>query len=592
MDNTDNNAVLEYIDKFSSMFNSMVKEALSRKLDDSDFQPQTLFNADKFAELLSQDVKVDTAKLMSQQMAFMEKQAELWQNATRAMLGEKVEPIVEGDKKDKRFADGEWEENPVFNYLKQAYLLNSEMLESMISTMHFTDQKVEEQVKFYTRQYINSVSPTNSILTNPEVCREILDTKGRNLVKGLNNFLGDLEKSTPDAFRITQTPEDAFELGVDLATTEGQVVYQNDLIQLIHYQPTTDTVFQTPVLITPPFINKYYVLDLDQRKSLLRWLVSQGYSTFVISWVNPDESLAHKTLDSYVEEGPLAAMNVVKKITQSKKVNMVGWCIGGTVLSMATAYLRSIDDDSVNSMTLLTTLLDFEQPGEIGNYLNDHMVRYVEQSSDTKGVFDGRIMGLSFSLLRENNLFWSYFINNYLKGKDPAAFDLLYWNSDATNLPSATFKQYLRNTYLDNKLKEPNQVFFKGTPIDLSKIDVPTYLLATMADHIVLWQSAFQSTKLISGPLRFVLAGSGHLAGVVNPVEGGKYPHWVNDTISDDPEHWLETADKREGSWWPDWHLWLQPMSGEQVKPKQPGKSKTYPAIEPAPGSYVKKRLD
>lgn len=591
MEEKSESAVLEYLEQFSGVFNSMVQEVLTRKLGGEPSDVSSMFDPKKLTELLSSGVQVDTAKLVSDQMAFMEKQVALWQSATKAMLGEKVEPVVTEERSDKRFKDSDWSENPVYNYLKQAYLLNSQMLQNLVDTLKFSDPKAAEQVKFYTRQYINSVSPSNSILTNPEVCREILETKGQNLVKGVENFMRDLEQSPAEAFKITQTDPDAFTLGENLATTPGKVVYQNDLIQLIHYAPTTDEVYQRPVLITPPFINKYYILDLDQKKSMVRWLVAQGYSVFVISWVNPDAELAEKDFGNYMKEGPIAALDTVQAITGTDKVNMVGWCVGGTLLATTAAYLKAKGDERINSLTFLTTLLDFSEPGEVGNYLSEQMLPLIEKNAEMKGVFDGRILGLSFSMLRENNLFWSYFINNYLKGKDPAAFDILHWNSDATNIPAACFKQYIRNTYWEDKLKEPGAVVIDDVAIDLRQIDTPTYFLSTVADHIVLWQGSYRGAKLFSGPTRFVLAGSGHLAGVINPVEGGKYPHWLNDELPETAEAWFEGAEQHEGSWWPNWDQWMAPMSGDKVPSAMPGINKDFPPLENAPGSYVKVRL-
>ncbi len=591
METKNEGEVLEYLEQFSGMFNAMVKEVLSGQATGDASGVAAMFDPQKLTELLSSGVKVDTAKLVNEQMAFMEKQVALWQNATKAMMGEKVEPIIDAERGDGRFRDSDWSENPVYNYLKQAYLLNSQMLQSMVNALEFNDPKAAEQVKFYTRQYISSVSPTNYVLTNPEVCREILESKGQNLVKGMENFMRDLEKSPAEAFSITQTDADAFTLGENLATTAGKVVYQNDLMQLIHFAPDTKEVYARPVLMTPPYINKYYILDLDEKKSLVRWLTQQGYSVFMISWVVPESDLSHKDFGDYMKEGPIAALDVVQEITGADKVNMLGFCVGGTTVAAAAAYLRAKGDERINSLTFLTTLLDFSEPGEVGNYLTETMLPYVEQNAELKGILDGRILGLGFSMLRENSLFWSYFINNYLKGKDPAPFDILYWNSDPTNLPAACFKQYLDIGYVNNKLREPKQVVIDDVPIDLGKLDVPMYFLATMADHIVLWQGAYKGAKLVSGPTRFVLAGSGHLAGVINPEEGGKYPHWINESSPETAEAWFEGAEQHEGSWWPDWNQWLAPMSGDKIKAQAPGMHKNFPPLENAPGSYVKKRL-
>jgi poly[(R)-3-hydroxyalkanoate] polymerase subunit PhaC len=585
------NIVLEYVEKFSEVFNSMVQEVLTRNMRNEPADIPSMFDPKKLTQLLTSDVQVDTAKLMAEQMAFIEKQGQLWRNAAKAMLGNKVEPVVSEAKGDRRFKDDDWSSNPVYSYLKQAYLLNSQMLQSMVSTLKFSDPKAGEQVRFYTRQYLSSVSPTNSILTNPEVCREIIETKGQSLVKGVQNFLRDLEQSPAEAFKITQTDMDAFTLGGNLATTPGKVVFQNDLIQLIQYEASTEKVYQHPIIITPPFINKYYILDLDKKKSLMRWLVAQGYSVFVISWVNPGAGFAEKDFGDYMKEGPIAALDTVQKITGADKINMVGWCVGGTLLGTTAAYLKAKGDKRINSLTFLTTLLEFSEPGELGNYLSEQMMILMESNADTKGILDGRILGLSFSMLRENSLFWSYFIENYLKGKDPAAFDILYWNSDSTNIPAAVFKQYVRNTYWENKLKEPGGMVIDGVPIDLSKIDQPTYFLSTIVDHIVPWQGTYKGAKLLSGPTRFVLAGSGHLAGVINPVEGGKYPHWLNDELPETAEAWFEGAQQHEGSWWSNWDEWLSPMSGDRVQALKPGVTLEFPALEDAPGSYIKVRL-
>ncbi|MGB0833677.1 MAG: PHA/PHB synthase family protein [Psychrobium sp.] len=583
--------VLEYIEQFSEVFNQKFQQVLNKTMHGSEQLGTGDYDANQFNEWLN-SANVDSAKLINNQMAFMEQQIQLWQSATKSMLGESAEPVVAEEKGDQRFVDEQWSSNPVYSYIKQAYLLNSQLLNNTLESMQFADPKVAEQVAFYTRQYINAVSPTNSILTNPEVCREIVETKGDNLTRGLDNFMEDLQRSPIDAFSVTQTDADAFTLGKDLATTPGKVVYENEFIQLIQYNATTDKVHKQPILITPPFINKYYILDLNERKSLVRWLVAQGYTVFIISWINPDASYRDKDFGDYMKRGPIAALDVVEKITKTNKVNMVGWCVGGTLLTTAVAYLRAKGDERVNSLTLFTTLLDFSEPGEVGVYLSDNNMPAIEQAAEEKGYFDGRILGLGFSMLRENNLFWSYFVNNYLKGKDPAPFDLLYWNSDPTNFPAAAFKQYLSSTYVSNRLKEAGGVTIDGVAIDLAKIDVPCYFLSTIADHIVPWQGSYKGTQLVSGDTTFVLAGSGHLAGVINPADGGKYPHWTSEELKEDAQQWFAGATKHDGSWWPHWQQWLSDKSSSQVKARTVGRSKAFPAIEDAPGRYVRVRLD
>lgn len=590
---SDDTQVLQYIEKYASVFNEFAKEILLRGMSkDTGQTPTSMFDPSKLSKLLEGNVKVDPNKLIQHQMQYMQQQSDLWQQASRAMMGEKLQSKDKPQNKDRRFAHNEWNENPVFNYIKESYLINAKMMGGMIDAIEFEDEKEKEKAQFFTRQYVNSLSPSNFVLTNPEVCEEIINSQGQNLVKGMQNFLEDLEQSPLEAFKMRQTDSKAFEIGKNLATTPGKVIYQNELIQLIHYEPTQAKCFETPVLVVPPFINKYYVMDLDEKKSLVKGLLDDGYSTFIISWVNPSAELADNNFVDYMRKGPLAALEKIKTISGKAKVNVTGFCVGGTLLSTTVAYLRAIGDESIASLTLLTTLLDFSQPGEVGNYFSEEMMPLIEQNADVKGVFDGRIIGMSFSLLRENSLFWSFFIDNYLKGKDPAPFDILYWNSDSTNITASCLKQYLKLTYWDNVLKDPGTVSIDGVPIDFRNIDVPTYFLSTVADHIVLWQGAYEGTKLIQGPVRFVLAGSGHLAGVINPTKGGKYPHWTNDDLPETAEEWHAGAVENKGSWWPDWHQWMQATSGKKIKPPKPGEHPELPVIMDAPGSYVKKRLE
>ena len=585
--------ILQSINKYSQVFNAMVQDIFTKQaLDDTHISHVTsVLDPNKLISLMSDKVEIDSAKLIQSHISFMEKQSALWQQASMAMMGEASQPVITEPRSDRRFGHDEWQENPVFNYLKQAYLLNSKMLESMVDAMEFKDEKTADQIKFYTRQYINSVSPTNYVLTNPEVCEDILKSNGESILKGMQNFMEDLEKSPLEAFKMTQTDPDAFTVGKNLAMTSGEVVYKNQLIELIHYHPTVKQTNELPFLFVPPFINKYYVLDLDEQKSAVKALLDAGNDVFMISWVNPDADLAETDFTDYMQQGPIAALDVVCTIAKAKQVNLTGFCVGGTLSSVTTAYLRAIGDNRIASLTLLTTLLDFSEPGEIGNYLSEEMLPIIENNADIKGIFDGRILSLSFSLLRENSLFWSFFIKNYLQGKDPAPFDILYWNSDSTNIPAACYKQYLRNTYWENKLIDPNSWSIDGVGIDLSNIDIPVYFLATMADHIVLWKSAYQGLQYVSGAKRFVLAGSGHLAGVINPINGGKYPHWLNNNLPNDAEEWFSGATEHPGSWWSDWHAWLNQKSSKQTKALVPGAHKDYPALYPAPGKYVLKRL-
>ncbi|MGQ8366010.1 PHA/PHB synthase family protein [Glaciecola sp. 1036] len=591
---SDEKDVLKVIDKYATVFNAMVQDIFARAGKESGQTAPNPFNFERLQNLLADETKVDMSKLVNQQFDYIQKQSELWQQASKALMGEKPETATNGtnQNKDKRFKHADWENNPVFHYIKESYLLNAEMLTNMVDAVEFTDKKKHQQAQFFTRQYVNSLSPTNYILTNPEVCDEIMATNGQSLVKGMQAYLEDLEHSPLEALKMRQSDASAFTIGGNLANTPGKVVFRNDIIELLHYTPTTKTTHQTPILITPPFINKYYVMDLEPKKSLVKGLLDSGYQVFMISWVNPEKDSADTDFFDYMREGPITAIEVVKEITNKKQVNLTGFCVGGTLSAITAAYLRGKGDKSIKSLTLLTTLLDFQEPGEVGNYFSEEMLPMIEQNAEIKGVFDGRIIAMSFSLLRENNLFWSFFIENYLKGKDPAPFDILYWNSDSTNIPAACFKQYLRMTYWENALIEPGKVEVDGIKIDLSNIDMPTYFLSSVADHIVLWQAAYEGTKLVSGKPRFVLAGSGHIAGVINPIDGGKYPHWINDELPETAEDWQKGAQEQVGSWWKDWHAWLKPHSGTRVKPIVPGEHEFYPALEDAPGQYVKRILD
>lgn len=585
----DSAQILQHLSDFSNHFNDMMQEVIKRLLS---HQVPASINPFLSSPAMTGAVKLDARAFLQQQIHFLEKQQRLWHNATRAFMGEIPEPLITESPGDKRFSDPDWQGNPAFNYVKQAYLLNAEFMQQMVDALQFEDQRLGDQVRFYTRQLINSMAPTNYVLTNPEVCREILMSEGECLARGIDRFIRDLENSPAEAFKITQVDMHAFRLGKDLAYTPGKVIYRNHLIELLHYSSTTENVRSVPLLIVPPFINKYYILDLDEKKSLVRWLVGQGFDVFMISWVNPDETLHDLDLPDYMSDGLITALDVVESVSESQRINVAGYCIGGTLLGMVQAYLRAKGDTRINSMTLLTTLFDFSEPGEVGNYMNANMLPLLEQSVKSKGYLDGRILALSFSLLRENNLFWSFFVENYLKGKDPVPFDILYWNSDSTNLPAAAYLFYLNKMYIENCLRESRSLVIGDVALDLSCIDTPTYCLAAQADHIVLWQAAYRSARLLNCKVRFVLTESGHVAGVVNPAERGKYGHWVNDNdMPENPNDWLAQANLVNGSWWRDWQVWLVQKSGELRPAREPG-SVLYPPIEDAPGRYVSVRLE
>lgn len=591
MNSSEQAEVLQHMEKFGDVLNNLTHNLLLRLLSGKKLEVNPLLNTDRMMGMLSRSVKVDPGDVLQKQLSFMEKQLNLWQNAAKAMTGGDFDSIVEEAKGDGRFVDEEWKQNPFFNFIKQSYLLNAELLQQTVDSLEFKDNKLSQQLKFYTRQYINSLSPSNYILTNPEICREILETKGDNLAKGIDNFIRDLESSPFEALKVNQVDVNAFTVGETLAYTPGKVIYENELIQLIQYSPATEQVYQVPLLIIPPFINKYYILDLDEKKSLVRWLVDQGYSVFMVSWVNPDAELAVKTIEDYMRDGVIAAVDVVESVTEESKINVVGYCVGGTLLGITQSYMQSHKDYRIKTLTFLTTLFDFSEPGELGNYISEQSLPLIEQFTNNKGYFDGRVLSVSFSLLRENNLFWSFFVNNYLKGKDSIPFDILYWNSDSTNIPRDIFLYYLHNMYVENNLIKDGGIEVAGTPIHLGDINVPCYFLATASDHIVLWSAAYRSARCVSGKVRFVLAGSGHVAGVVNPAEKGKYPYWINSEMPESHQEWQLGATQKDSSWWKDWDRWLKSRSGGKVAGREPGTEK-FPVIDEAPGRYVKVRLE
>jgi polyhydroxyalkanoate synthase len=542
-----------------------------------------------FLELTAK-MMADPGKLIEAQTNLWRGYMDLWRNTTLRLMGHEVTPVVEPDKSDRRFKDEAWSEHAVFDFLKQSYLLTSKWLQSTVGQVEGLDEQTKRKVEFYTRQFVDALAPTNFALTNPEVLRVTAETKGENLVKGLQNMLEDLEKGK-GRLRISMTDETAFKVGENVAVTPGKVVYQNDLIQLIQYVPTTAQVYETPLVIVPPWINKYYILDLRPKNSLVKWLTDRGYTTFVVSWVNPDERLAAKTFDDYMLEGAVAAIDAAKKACGVKRVNIAGYCIGGTLLAATLAYLKAKGDDSVASATFMTALTDFKEVGDIRVFIDDKQVESLEKRMDQAGGFlEGADMATSFNMLRSNDLIWSFVVNNYLLGKDPFPFDLLYWNSDSTRMPKAMHSFYLRNMYLENNLVKPGGITLAGVPIDLRTIDVPTYFISCKEDHIAPWASTYLGTQLMKGPCRFVLSGSGHIAGVVNPPAANKYGYWTNDTLPPTAEAWLASAKENPGSWWTDWDAWLAPRSGAKVPARQPGDG-ALPVIEDAPGSYVKQRL-
>ena len=496
--------------------------------------------------------------------------------------------VVAGAPDDKRFKDEQWAENVLFDFIKQSYLLVAQHMRENVACAQGLDEHSKRKLEFFTRQFISALSPANFAVSNPQVVKATFESGGENLIRGLKNMLDDLRRGKGQ-LRPRMTDLEAFKLGENVATTPGKVVFQNALMQLIQYAPTTATVFRRPLLIIPPWINKFYILDLKPKNSFMRWAVDQGHTVFVISWVNPDAKLAQKDFEDYLHEGPLAALDAVGVATDEKVVNVIGYCIGGTLTASTLAYLAAKKSSRVASATFFATLLDFSDVGEISVFIDEEQIQKMEAEMRTKGYFDGAHMSQAFNLLRENDLIWSFYVNNYLLGRDPPAFDLLYWNSDSTRMPEKMHSFYLRNMYQRNRLREPGALTLGGVPIDLGKIRVPTYFLATREDHIAPWKSSYAGTQLVSGPVTFVVGGSGHIAGVINPPAANKYGYWTRDAPAASADEWLEGASHHEGSWWPHWGQWVAGFAGERVAAREPGDG-ALSAIEDAPGSYVKVR--
>ncbi|WP_029014613.1 PHA/PHB synthase family protein [Niveispirillum irakense] len=531
----------------------------------------------------------DPAKLMQAQWSLWQDYMALWQHTTQRMMGQVTTPLVTPAKEDKRFKDSAWDENTLFDYIKQSYLLTARWLQSTVHEVQGLDEKTAKKVDFYTRQFVDAMAPSNFVMTNPQVLRATLESGGENLVKGLEHLLGDLERGKGQ-LAISMTDYDKFKVGENIAVTPGQVIYQNELMQLIQYNPTTEQQFKRPLLIVPPWINKFYILDLRPANSLVKWLTDQGHTVFIVSWVNPDEALATKTWEDYMDAGPLAALDAIEQATGEKEINAIGYCIGGTLMASTLAYMAVKGDDRIKSILYLVTLTDFTEPGELSVFIDEEQLAALEEKMNSQGYLNGQSMATTFNMLRANDLIWSFVVNNYLLGKDPFPFDLLYWNSDSTRMPAAMHSFYLRNMYQRNLLVQPGGLTLKGVPIDLGQIKVPTFMLSTREDHITPWKSTYAATQLYGGPVKFVLASSGHIAGVVNPPSANKYGHFLNTKLPKDPDQWLAGAKQVEGSWWPEYAKWVQRHGGGKVPARTPGDGKLKP-IEPAPGAYVKVRV-
>jgi polyhydroxyalkanoate synthase len=529
----------------------------------------------------------DPSRLVQAQLSLWNDYLTLWQRTAQRFLGGEAEPMIEPPAGDRRFRDAAWSDNTLFDFIKQSYLLTARWLQATVREVEGIDERTARKVDFYTRQFVDALAPSNFLLTNPEALRATIESKGENLLNGLKNLLDDLERGK-GRLAIKMTDMEAFRIGENIAVTPGKVIYQNDLIQLLQYEPTTETVKRRPLLIIPPWINKFYILDLRPSNSFIRWAVSQSHTVFVISWVNPDEHLAAKTFTDYMLEGPLAALDAIEQATGERETNVIGYCLGGTLLAGTLAYMAVKKDDRIKSATYLVTMVDFAEAGELSVFIDEEQLSALEERMNARGYLEGRDMATTFNMLRANDLIWSFVVNNYLLGKSPFPFDLLYWNADSTRMPAAMHSFYLRNMYQENLLAKPGGISLEGVPIDLRKITTPSFLLSTREDHIAPWRSTYAATQIYRGPVKFVLSASGHIAGVVNPP-GGKYGHWENNKNPPTPEQWLATATSHPDSWWPLWELWISQYAGGEVPARHPGHGKLLP-MEDAPGSYVKVR--
>ncbi len=542
-----------------------------------------------FMELAAQMLS-NPARLAESNMNLWWNYMNLWQGSMLRMMGGQAEPVATPSAGDKRFKHEDWHEHFLYDYIKQSYLIAANWMHDQVASVDGLDQHTKRKVDFFTRQYIDALAPSNFALTNPEVFRETIASGGQNLVKGLNNLLSDIERGGGQ-LRISMTDAKAFELGVNIATTPGKIVFQNELMQLIQYEPSTKKVWKRPLLIVPPWINKYYILDLREKNSFLRWAVAEGMTVFVISWVNPDKNLAHKNFEDYLTEGTLAALDAVRDATGEEDVNAIGYCLGGTLLAATLGHLAAKKEKRIASATYMASLIDFTAAGELEVFIDEEQVASLERKMNERGYLEGSEMATTFNMLRANDLIWSFVINNYLLGRDPFPFDLLHWNCDSTRMPAAMHSYYLRNMYMKNLLREPGGLTLAGTSIDLSKVTIPQYFVSAIEDHIAPWKTTYEGPKVMRGKARFVLSGSGHIAGMVNPPVANKYGYWTNDKLPESPEEWFDGARQHEGSWWGDWRKWVSPSLGREVPARVPGKGKLK-VIEAAPGSYARVRND
>ncbi len=583
------------VETFSELSQTFLNQSLKRITQSDNTSQSLLFDVmDEWQKFTTSVVDKSPIALLEQQTNLWQQQWQLYQNTLLNVAGTQTQPLIEPEKGDKRFTDKDWSAHPVFDYLKQSYLLTVNSMMHTIDTADAIDTKTRQRLSFFTRQWLNAIAPSNFLWSNPEVLRLTAETGGKNLIDGLKQLAQDMEKSA-HVLNISMTDSNAFEIGKNIATTPGKIVFRNRMFELIQYAPTTAKVNKRPLVIVPPWINKFYILDLKEKNSYIRWALNEGHSVFVLSWVNPTRAYKEVGMETYMHEGLLTALEVVTEITGEPDANVIGYCIGGMLLALTLSWLQENHQaERIASATFWTTMFDFSDPGDLGVFIDERIVSALEQEGEQKGVFDGRMMGVAFSLLRENSLYWNYYIQNYLKGERPTAFDLLYWNSDCTNVTAALHTFILRELYLGNKLMQQGTLAFDNIHIDLSKVTTPTYVVAALQDHIVKWKGSYQSTQVFGGDVTFVLGESGHVAGIINPPTGkyGFYAHANNVADADD---WFAKAQKQDGSWWLHWGDWVDNYSGGQVDKRDPAvdyQGNQRQILGDAPGDYVRVRAE
>lgn len=579
----------ENLQEFNSKYSEVLNLLIKKKFDNASNPFIDVLGVQKAYIDAVSDFTNNPSKFFQHNMEYASKVSNLMFHFMDKMNDEEKPPLYESSPRDRRFKDKAWKDSIYFNFVKQFYLMSSDWYRSLVDKLDVPESK-KKLLDFYTEHMLNASSPTNFINSNPEVLNELVNTNGKNLIQGIENFIEDLKKSENFPNISTSRPE-VFELGKNIASTEGKIIYQNELMQLIHYKPK-DITYQVPIFILPPWINKYYILDLSKENSYVNYLVESGFEVFLVSWVNPGPELFNKSFEDYLDLGVLENIEFLKDKMNIENLNLIGYCLGGTLATCANSYLNIKKNNPFISTTYLTTMIDFADPGDLGLFINEQTIEAIKDELKHKGYFSGKYMSYAFSLLRANELIWSFVVNNYLLGKKPITFDLLYWNSDSTNLPASMHSFYLENMYVKNNLVKKNKVSLLDVKIDISNINQPSFFLSAQEDHIAPWESTYTGAELISNNensnTTFCLAGSGHIAGVINPPEKNKYSYFINKKIESDPIKWLENATEAKGSWWDYWREWVVTHSGDL---KQNDNYNKLPSVEVAPGSYVKNRI-